>query len=50
MIPLTEEQQELHEKSRICYICKKNSIKKYTKDKTIVKLGTIEVMRIPYVF
>ena len=33
MIPLTNKQQELHEKTKICYICKKHFKHKCTVDK-----------------
>ena len=53
---LTNEQQKLHENTKICYICKKNLKINMLKIKNIVKLGTIviihvniDVLRIAYV-
>ena len=38
MIPLINEQQELYEQTKICYICKQKSEHKYTIDKTYHKV------------
>ena len=38
MILLTSEQHESHEKTKICYICKKKFEHKYTNDKNYQKV------------
>ena len=38
MLPLTKEQQELQEESKVCCICKRKFIQKYSKDKKYHKV------------
>ena len=56
MKPLTKEQQQSYEKTKICYICKEKFKNKHLKGKNIVKFeiiviiqGNIQVMHIAYV-
>ena len=56
MITLINEQQESHEKTKVCCICKIKLEHKYANDKIIIKLKTIfiilvntEVLHITYV-
>ena len=37
MIPMTKEPRELHEKSKICYVCKRKFVQKYTKNRNYCK-------------
>ena len=43
---LTNRQQKSNENAKICYICKKKKCKdKYAKDKKIINLGTIVIIK-----
>ena len=42
---LTNKQKESYENARICYICKEKFEDKHTKDKNLIKLGTIVIVQ-----
>ena len=46
MIPLTKEQQELHEKKKVCYICKKSLNVNIPRLKIMVKLKITAIIKV----